>query len=227
MGGIERRRRYRPRHRAQCGSEAHRSKGRSTGRLSAPGTSTRRRSDGGPLRVFQSGSRGHCRPSSCQEAAARQASRVAGVGMLRSKRRPASVGPLLDDLAGLHDHDPVGDRAHHTQIMADEQIAQPVAGHGTDRPADRGSARGRATSSAETASSNTISAGSDDQRAGDGDALALPARETRGCTCRRLPPPGPHPSARSRSRPPARRLWADRRADGTARSPAARPGGAG
>ena len=44
------------------------------------------------------------------------------IGMLRvgkDVRRPA----LLDDLAALHDADPVGDPAHDAKVMGDEQKA--------------------------------------------------------------------------------------------------------
>jgi hypothetical protein len=43
----------------------------------------------------------------------------------------------FDHLAIAHDHDLVGERAHHLQVMADEQIGEPVicaAGRAADRP---------------------------------------------------------------------------------------------
>ena len=81
----------------------------------------------------------------------------------------------LDDLARLHHHHPVGDGPHHAQIVADEEIAQPVAvrepGQQIEdlRPDPHVERRDRLVENDHLRP--------DDQRAGDGDALALAAGE--------------------------------------------------
>src|SRR5690606_30846668 len=83
--------------------------------------------------------------------------------------------PLLDHLAQIHHRDPVGEGAHHAQIMGDEQIGEPVLALeaakkledlGTDRDVER---RDRLVVDDHP--------GLDRKRPGDADALALPARE--------------------------------------------------
>ncbi len=97
-----------------------------------------------------------------------------GVGMLRVVVKRVAVGQF-DDLAQVHHRDPVGDVAHHRQVVADEQVGQAelllqvlqqVHDLRLDRHVQR---RDRLVADDEL--------GVQRQRAGDADALALAAGE--------------------------------------------------
>ncbi|EAQ14544.1 hypothetical protein RB2654_17781 [Rhodobacterales bacterium HTCC2654] len=90
----------------------------------------------------------------------------------------------LDDLARLHHHHPVGDRAHDGQVMGDEDIGQPMLGLkprdevedlGADRHVER---RDRLVQHDQF--------GARDERARDGDALTLAAGEFVNVTAHRI-----------------------------------------
>ena len=46
-----------------------------------------------------------------------------GVGMARLGEQ-AALGRQLDDLAEIHDGDPVGDVAHHGEVVGDEEVGE-------------------------------------------------------------------------------------------------------
>ncbi len=101
----------------------------------------------------------------------------------------------LDDPAEVHHRDAVADMAHDREVVRDEEVRQTQA-----LPAGPYRLTICAwidTSSADTGSSQTISSGSQRQRARDADALALAARELVRVAARRMS--GGRPTVRSSS----------------------------
>ena len=98
-----------------------------------------------------------------------------GVRVRRAGRRCSSAGADLDDLAEVHHRHPVGDVAHHRQVVGDEhvgqaelvlQILEQVDDAGLDRHVER---RHRLVEHEQL--------GLERERPGDADALALTAGE--------------------------------------------------
>ena len=93
--------------------------------------------------------------------------------------------PLLDDAAGLHHDDVVRDRAHHREVVADEEVGEavrsPAGRAGARRPASAPS--GRARSSARRGRSAAAS-GSSPGRWRCAGAGRRRTRAGSGCACR-------------------------------------------
>ena len=87
--------------------------------------------------------------------------------------------PLFDDHASAHHRDLVAQLPHDAEVVGDEEVgdAQLVPGGLASRSSTW---RWIETSSDETASSQTTSAGRDRERARNRDPLALPAGELAG-----------------------------------------------
>ena len=77
-------------------------------------------------------------PSLSRRGAAATSARVYS---WRGASRTVARRPLLDDPAGAHHHDTVGDRAHHRQVVGDEEVGEAEAA-GAGRRAGRAPAPG-------------------------------------------------------------------------------------
>ena len=83
--------------------------------------------------------------------------------------------PGLDDLAAAHDEHPVGDAAHHAEIVRDKQVGQPVLPRQIRDQVENLRPHPHVEGGDRLVEDHQL--GPDDQGAGDGDALTLPARE--------------------------------------------------
>ena len=126
--------------------------------------------------------RGAARSGPCVSPGHQAASKVgtasirrARVGMARAASCEIVSRYRLDELAAIHDGDPVRDLAHQVEVVGDEEIGGAVSRRSSTSSSI--TAACTETSSDEVISSQITSAGRAGEGARDGDALLLAARE--------------------------------------------------